>query len=242
MSIGLFTGIQLLQGSLTLTFIIITLIVGIRILFKYSSSGKIEHVTMGLAWIFLSSAWWGSTTKFLLTMVGLRVNNFYLLLLSNAFLPIAIITWLYSITHILNKEYEKQVTFSILIACLIYETYLIISLFINPNLIGRVEGINSIPTLIPAIFEITVLALGVVSGAYFSIKSMRVEDSRVKWRGRFLLIAFISLAIGGLLDATIGKRTELLLILVRLILISSSIEYYLAFFTSERILKLLVKE
>ena len=83
MSINLLTHFEILQGIFTFTFLIITQIVGIRILLKYVDSKKAEHVTMGLAWIFLTSAWWGSTAKFMLTILSLRVNTFFLLFIGS---------------------------------------------------------------------------------------------------------------------------------------------------------------
>ena len=92
---------EILQGILTVTFIVSFILVGCRILLKYTKSKKIEHITMGLAWIFLGSAWSGSAVNFIFTLFGSPLPDLVFLILSNAFVPIAIITWLYSIFHIL---------------------------------------------------------------------------------------------------------------------------------------------
>lgn len=238
-------GIELLQGITTLTFVISFIIVGIRILTKYRTSQKIEHVTMGLAWIFLSSAWWGSAVNFFFLIFNSKLHDTMFLFFSNAFLPIAIITWLYSIFHILHQDLEKKVMVIVLLLVIPYWIVLISLLFTFPNLVGTIMGsFKSNLTIMPLLFQIIVLITGFISGVYFASKSMKVDDPKVQWRGRFLLIAFISLLVGSLLDAILLGLVynEITLIVIRSILISASIEYYLAFFTPQRLLNWLAKD
>ena len=63
----------------------------------------------------------------------------------------------------------------------------------------------------------------------FSIKSIKVDDPEVKLKGKFLLIGFLSFSAASIMDALIADQLIILLI-ARLILISSAIEYYLGFF------------
>jgi len=70
---------------------------------------------------------------------------------------------------------------------------------------------------------------------------MSSEDPSIQWKGRFMLIAMISFAVGAFLDAVL-TFTPLELVLVRLLLISSSIEYYLGFFLPNSIANRLIKK
>ena len=74
---------------------------------------------------------------------------------------------------------------------------------------------------------------------FFSVKSIKVDDPEIKWKGKFLLIAWFSFTIGAILDAAL-PLTEITLIIVRLILISSSIEFYLGFFLPDQLAKRLI--
>ena len=237
-------GLEIFQGIITLTFVLSFIIVGARILAKYRDSQKIEHVSMGLAWIFLSSAWWGSSFNFIFALFGPGLHDTVFLFLSNAFLPIAIITWLFSIFHILHPDIEKKAMIIVLALVIPYWIVLMGLLFTFPILVGDVlSPVKSNPTILPLSFQIIVLLAGFISGIYFASKSMQIDDPKVQWRGRLLLIAFISLVIGSLIDAILVGMfyNELTLILSRAILISAAIEYYLAFFTPKRLLDMLSK-
>ena len=223
--------IDRVSGIFTLTFIAISVILGIRILLKYKSLKRKELLTIGLAWIFLTSAWWGGATSFLsVVFTNERLDLFTFLFLGNIFIPIALICWIYSLAHIFYTEKEKVITFSVTIIYVAYDILLLILLFIDPNLVGHIEGdINSIPTLIPEIFLISAIFTALITGLIFSIKSIKVDNPEVQLKGKILLIGFISFSLAAVMDAVIPDLT-IILVITRLILISSAIEYYIGFF------------
>ena len=223
--------IDRVSGIFTLTFIAISVILGIRILLKYKSLKRKELLTIGLAWIFLTSAWWGGATSFLsVVFTNERLDLFTFLFLGNIFIPIALICWIYSLAHIFYTEKEKVITFSVTIIYVAYDILLLILLFIDPNLVGHIEGdINSIPTLIPEIFLISAIFTALITGLIFSIKSIKVDNPEVQLKGKILLIGFISFSLASVMDAVIPDLT-IIFVITRLILISSAIEYYIGFF------------
>ena len=223
--------IDRINGIFTLIFIGMSIFLGIRILLKYNSLKRKELITIGLAWIFLTSAWWGGSTSFLsVIFTGERLDAFTFLLLSNVFIPIALICWIYSLTHIFYPEKEKLISLCVFLIYCIYDILILILLLIDPELVGQIAGdINSLPTLIPQIFQISAIITALLTGLLFSIKSIRVDSPEIQLKGKILLIGFISFSIAAVLDATVSDIT-LFLIVIRLILISSAIEYYLGFF------------
>lgn len=73
------------------------------------------------------------------------------------------------------------------------------------------------------------IVVGTITGIHFSIVSMRIEASpTVQWKGRFLLISFILFALGAIGDALI-ELTAFTLIIVKIILMLSSLCYYIGF-------------
>lgn len=76
---------------------------------------------------------------------------------------------------------------------------------------------------------ISAIITALVTGLLFSIKSIKVDNPEIKLKGKILLVAFISFSFAAILDATVSDVT-FLLILIRLVLISSAIEYNLGFF------------
>ena len=233
--------LELLQGSFTLIYVLISLIIGILFCGKYFSTKRIEHITLGFSWIFLSSAWWGTTMQFLsIVLFSKTISLFLWMFLANVGIPIAILFWIYSISHIMYKENEKQILLLFMAICVPYEIILLALLFTDPNLVGtQVATFNTISKPYIIVFQLFAIFTAFLTGVVFSIKSMKVDDKEIKWKGRILLIAFISFLIGTIGDALLAL-SEVPLVIVRLILISSSIEYYLAWFLPDRLKEWLI--
>jgi phosphoglycerol transferase MdoB-like AlkP superfamily enzyme len=139
------------------------------------------------------------------------------------------------------KEYEKQILLLFLAICVPYEIILLVLLFTDPNLVGtQVATFNTISKPYIIVFQLFAILTAFITGVVFSIKSMKVDEKEIKWKGRILLTAFISFLIGCLCDALLAL-SEVPLVIVRLILISSSIEYYLAWFLPDRLKEWLIK-
>jgi hypothetical protein len=230
------TELEILLGSFTLTLTLISFIVGLKILLKYFSYKQKEYITVGLTWIFLSSAWWGSSFSFLfIILFNTPLDAFTFLLLGNAFIPVAICCWMYSFCKLAYPNLKKKLLPIYFTICILYEIFLIIFLLIDPKIIGTLEGnFYSQPNLYAMIFQVFGVLTTIITGVLFSRNSMRSDDPRIRLKGKFLLIAFISFTIGALFDAAI-PLTPITLVIVRLILISSAFEYYLGFLLPDRI-------
>jgi len=145
------------------------------------------------------------------------------------------------LAHIIYPDWEKKIVIISLVLIIPYEIVLMIFLLIDPNLIGTKVGIfNSVPHLYVMIFDLLALLITITTGILFSRMSMKVDEPEIKWRGRFLFIAFISFTIGAGLDALL-PLTEIPLILVRLLLMASAIEYYFGYFLPEKLANFLIK-
>ncbi|MHA1488443.1 MAG: hypothetical protein ACTSRI_02170 [Promethearchaeota archaeon] len=235
--------LEILQGSFTLTFVLISIILGLIILLKFFSLRKKELIFVGLAWIFLSSAWWGSSFSFLfIVLFDYTFEPFLFLFISNVFIPVAVVCWMYTIGHLMYPESKKIIVSIFLTISILYEIVLISLLIIDPALIGTIKGTFYYqPELIPMVFQMFALLVTIVTGILFSSRSLKSSDLEVKWKARFLLFGFILFTIGAGMDAAI-TLTPLTLVIVRLLLIISSIFYFLGFLLPDRISKLLIAE
>jgi len=232
-----------IHGITTLTFVLLSIIIGVRLLTKYKSLKRKEIITVGFAWIFLSSAWWGSSFSFLSILIAdYEFNRFLFFTLANIFIPLALISWIYSFSHILYPNLEKKITIPFIILSLIYEIILIILLFIPESYqtyIGEIqEKFYYKPGLLTLIFQLFSVFITIITGFIFSFKSLKASDIKVKWKGRFLFIAFSLFIVGAIFDAVI-KMDEITVIIIRSILILSSIFYYLGFLLPDRLAELL---
>lgn len=240
-----FSGFQILQGIFGSAWVAIAVWVGIKIILKASELERKELITVGLTYIFISSAWWGVVFQFITYgLFSVQIPDLLYLFIGNVFVPLSLVTWLYSFSEIIIPFQKKYVLTFTIIYSAVWELVLIVLLFVDLELVGTVSSVNILDSSHGSVMSIFVL-LGViifaVSGIYFSIKSMMLDDPEIKWKGRFLLIAWINFTLGALLDALIKVHTPLTLIITRLILISSAILYFLGFFLPEALKQRLIE-
>lgn len=243
MGIEKLSELDILHGIFTTIFVVISLLVGLRILLKYFEHKRMELFAVGIAWMGMSTPWIGNSLSFLLYVsIGTRLELVPYLFLENAFIPLALICWIYAFSMLVYPRLVKKITIPFAIICLTYEIFLIAALIIDPNTIGTLEGMfDADHTIIPSIFKVFGIFTIFITGIIFARKSIMAEDPSIQWKGRFILIAMISFAIGAFLDALL-TFTPLELVLVRLLLISSSIEYYLGFFLPDSVANRLIKK
>ena len=236
------TQMELLIGSFALIWVIFATIIGLRIIWKAISLKRNELISVGLSWILVASAWWGVALQFITYgFFNYRLTPFQYLFVANVFIPIAICCWIYAFCQIMNPDLKKSLFLVYVAICIIWEIYLIVGLSINTEIVATIEGIfDSKHATITLIFVIFAILSFLITGVIFSLKSMKVDDPEIRWKGKFLLLAWILFTVGALLDAALSP-TPLTLIIVRLILITSSLFFYLGFFLPEKIAKWLIK-
>ncbi len=240
MGIESLTDLEIVYGTFTLSFVLISILLGVIFLYKSAKLKRKDIFTLGIAWICLSSPWWGDGFSFLTVILfNSALEPFIYLALDNVFIPVAILAWMYSFTTILYPDSKKVILTIFLVFCIVYEAIIIVLLSIDLSLIGTIkETFYYQPELIPMIFQLIALTITIVTGLMFSFKSLKIEDEILRWKARFLLVAFISFFLGALIE-TVIEMNALSIVFVRLILISSAIEYYLGFLLPDRIAELL---
>jgi hypothetical protein len=90
-------------------------------------------------------------------------------------------------------------------------------------------------------FIIIYVGILVISGVKFSLETMKFEEPEMQAKGKFLLIAFPSFALAGVLDSSLPSN-ELTLILFRGILITSIFLFFLGFLLPKFIKNRIIKE
>jgi hypothetical protein len=236
---------QIIQGITALLWVLIAIIVGVRILMKSRELKRKALVGVGLTYIFVCSAWWGSVVQFIYYSISptLMPTTIYLFI-SNVFVPLTLIFWMYAFVLTITP-YKKKIILSITAVYVIIWEFVLFILFFTNNiaLIGGISESNPLDLAFGGIIEYFII-IGIltflVTGSYFSYKSITLGEPEIKWKGVFLLIAWISFALGALLDAVIYLN-EITLVLTRLLLITSALEYYLGFFLPPKLKEILIK-
>jgi hypothetical protein len=192
----------------------------------------------------MTSGWWGGAFSFLAYL--LSAGNYYFgealyLFLGNAFLAAATITWIYSFGTLTYPKFKKPLLAIYTVIGIAYEIFLISFLFIDISLIGSLEGMfSSQHTDIVLFFYIFAILTFLTTGILFSKKSLEADDKTIKLKGKFLLAAFISFAIGAILDTGLLGIPSLQII-GSIILMLSAFEYYLGFLMPDKIADSLIK-
>ncbi len=235
--------LDIVNGIFSLIFVAISLLVGLIILSKYFQYKERIYFLVGSTWILISEPWWPSSLSFLIAIVndvGLSSQMYFLI--GNLFVPVAIIVWLIAFTEFLYKEKRKLILMIFGIYGILFEIIFFILLFLNPELIGELNPpVDVNYKFFIMVSLISFLLIVVISGFLFANLSLKSDDPEVKLKGKLLVMAYISFSIGALLDSAISLN-EITIIITRIILISSAIEWYGGFILPGFLRKFLLKK
>jgi len=177
LGIGDLTELEILYRTFTLIFVLISLIVGLKILSKYFSFKQKELITVGFSWIFLTSPWWGVAVSFILYITfDYVIEQATFLILANTFVPVALILWIYSFCNLAYKNLKKYFVSIYLIICVSYEIFLTFFIFTNPDIIGTFEQTFYLqPSLYTMIFQAFSILTALITGILFTKQSQYIQ-------------------------------------------------------------------
>jgi hypothetical protein len=225
------TLLEIVMATFSIIIIFIFAIVGIRVALSYKKTKERVYILVGLTWIGIIEAWIPSA----IVLIGYLMGNPSILLPQTYFLiaivgyPITTIIWFTAFTDLLYKHIQKIIQLIVGICETIFELVFIYFLFTDIKTIATFKSPVDVAYGPLVSIYIFICLISILStGLLISIKSIKGSLPENKIRGYFLFFALITLFIGGLLDA--GADLNLLgVVLVRLFVISSAIEFYIAF-------------
>ncbi len=240
--------IRVLQGLFVLIFIIITIIVGIKICLKYLERKETEYLLVGISWIGMASPWFADAVVFLVIIFNPSLTVWYInaewyFIQTIAFMPGFIMFWLFALKKLMYGDKGIYVIIMGFISGLIFEILFFYFLFTDFSQIGTFHDVFEAEfALLCTIYIIFLLVVFLVTGIQFALRSLKHDNPEVKLRAKLLIIAFISYASGIVLEVVIAQTNVPLMIIAKLILISSSIEYYMSFALPTWTKKLFLKQ
>ncbi len=234
---------ELLYGSLSFVFVILSLILGLLILSKYFKYKHKSMITTGLTWIFMTSGWWRITLNFpLVILFDVEVPHIVGRIIDSVFIPIAVICWIYTFTTLAYPKYKKSLLIIYSAISVVYEIVIIYLIITDPeSVIIIISTFNSKYALYPYIFSIFAIVSFLVTGSLFTRQSLQSDDPKIRLKGKFLIIAFILFTIAAIFDAGV-LMDVFTLILIRIILIFSALTYYMGFLLPERVASWIIKD
>jgi len=221
---------QILNGVFSLIFVVISIIIGFTIISKYPKSKNRTVILVGLVWLGIVSSWYASSSSFLVALItggdGFMSAPPYYFLIGAAPLPITAFIWMVAFTDLLYRDKKKIILLIIGITGIIFEIALFTLLLIDHDLVGTVSSpVDADYEFFVTSYQIFLVILVLVSGILFARESLKSDTPEIKLKGKLLLAAFLSFVIGSVLEILSGISIAILII-ARLLLISSSIEFY----------------
>jgi len=175
-------------------------------------------------------------------IIGEPLSLYLYILIGNILSPFFLILWIVGFTEMTHQDKRGIIILIYSIILTITEVYLIYYLITDYTQLGIFTGTFDIKYSYIMVAYLLFIVLSVfITGTIFAWESLRMDDPVIKFRAKMLLLAFLTYPICGLLDAGIDL-TEVSLIIVRSILISGAILFYLGFFKPKFIKKRLKLE
>jgi len=221
---------DILFGLLSLVTVIFAFLVGLKILSKYFSLDDKNFLYIGLVWIGIYHPWWSSSLSFLLVLFTgktLPLGLYFIFALSLT--PFFVIVWFLAFTNMVFQKYRILLIALVAVISGLYEIYLIYYVIFDVSVIGEFTALFDVHyNSISMIYLIFVVLLLLITGILFSRQSLKSETPEIRLKGKLLLSAWVLWAIGAVLDSAIPLFIITLLI-TRLILITSSILFYIGY-------------
>ena len=235
--------VDILQGSLSLIFVLISLFIGVTIISKYGKNKNRLYILVGLCWLALSTLWLPEASSFLMSLfIQQTLDIGWYFIIGNIFVPVALICWIIAYTDMVNKEKQKIAVALILVFSIVFEGLFFYHLFLDINLIGEIHPIRPFSADLGYFLAILLLLsflILFVTGFNFARKSIRSENEEVRLKGKLLQFAFIAFTIAAVIEKSIRSFLigtvfpdpsvlffSVMLVVMRLLLISSAIAFY----------------
>jgi hypothetical protein len=237
------TTIEIVNGILALIWATISIIIGIIIASRYRKYKQNVLIYVGLSWIGIANGWFPTSISFILALTtGNGLTPVMYFLIGNAFIPVTLFIWMIVITELMYKEKQKVILLIFAIIGILFDIYLIYYLINDPSVIGELQGPVDVQyKSITALYLIFILLTTLVTGLLFAREAMKSDKAETRLKGKFLAAAFISYTIGAITDA-VAPLNFITLPLIRILLITSAIEFYIGWMLPEMIKNRFIKQ
>ncbi len=250
--------VDILQGSLSLIFVIISFIIGVTIISKYGKIKNRLYILVGLTWLTLSTLWLPEASSFLMSLFiqqTLAIEWYFIL--GNVFVPVALICWVTAYTDMVNKSKQKIAITLILIFGIVFEVLFFYNFFLDINLIGVITPLRPFSADLGYFLAILLLIsflILFVTGFKFARKSIKSENKEVRLKGKLLQFAFIAFTIAAVIEKSLRSFLigtvfpdptilffSVMLVVMRLLLIASAFAFYGGFLLPNWMKKIFTK-
>ncbi len=237
---------EFVNGIFSLIFALISVVIGITIISKYPKSKNRTILLVGIVWLGIVSSWYASSSSFLVALItdgdGYMSAPPYYFIIGVVPLPITAFIWMIAFTDFLYKKNQKTILLIFGIIGIVFEIAFFSILFIDHTKIGEVTSpVDAEYEFFVTAYQLFLVVMVLITGLLFARESLKSKSPEIRLKGKLLIAAFISFVLGSVLEILSGFSI-IILIVARLILISSSIEFYGGFMLPKWMERLLLRE
>ena len=232
--------LDFITGLFSLLVISVSTVIGLIIASKYIEYKSKPYLYWGLAYTGFYCPWWSSGISFLSVLItGQPLSLFMYILIGNLFVPLFILLWILGFTEMVYQDKRK-------ILLIIYSTIATVAeIFLIYFLI---TGTYSVLATFTGIFDVTFNRLWLawlllvnfsvaIMGLLFARDSLKSEDSEIRFKGKVLIIAFLTYPICAIIDGGV-ELNALGVILIRSLLMFGAVMFYIGFFVPKFVKKI----
>jgi hypothetical protein len=236
------TLLEILTGLFNLIFVIISSIVGLKILSKYAEYEKNYYIYVGITWIGISTPWLHGALAFVLLFFNIILDETIRFIIGYAFIPIITVLWLFVFTDFMYRDKRKIILALYIIISLICEILFFFFLFTDRvNMIGYFERtFSAVYRPFVRFTLIFFLITALITFLLFARESINSGDVELKLKGKFLIIAFIIYAVCAVLDSFFLFQ-PVIVVMVRILLMISSVMFYFGWILPKPVKNALIK-
>ena len=231
--------LDFVNGFFSLLVITVGAIIGLTIASKYFKYKNKAYLYWGNTYLGFYCPWWPSGISFLSVIItGQPISPFMYLFLGNIFIPPLLIFWLLGLTEMIYQDKRKilLIIYSIILAAA--EIFLIYALITEVSLIITFTGIFDVTfNRLWLAFLLFVNFTVAITGLLFARDSLKSDDREIRFKGKALIIAFLTYPICGIIDGGLELNT-LGVILIRSILMFGAVMFYIGFFVPKFVKKM----
>ncbi|HEY0090460.1 MAG TPA: hypothetical protein VGB37_16540, partial [Candidatus Lokiarchaeia archaeon] len=182
------TPLETLQGVLTLTFVLISFILGFIIILRYIKYKVRQLLLVGITWIGIISPYWPDAISFVMIITtGTQLDELIYFFLANALIPLVHIIWMMAFTDFLYKKDRKIILTIISIEAIIFELFFLYFIFTDITLIGtRIAPFYVRWAAFIIVYLFYSIVLFTVTGILFARQSLKSDKKDLLLKGKFL--------------------------------------------------------
>ena len=233
------TTLDFINGLFSLLVIAIAAIIGITIALKYLKFKRKLYLFWGIAYVGFYSPWWSSGFSFVVYwFTGNPLPLPIYIGVGILLLPLLITLWFLGFTEMIYQNKRSLFILIYLIITISFEFYVIYFLSVDPTVLGNKTGIFDIKySLLITAYFMLINITATITGLIFAKQSFKSEEKELRFKGKALVIAFLTYPICGIFDAGLDLNA-IGLIIVRSILMFGAIMFYIGFFVPKFVKKL----